>query len=144
MKGFDHALISSRAYLYPLSTIVISVQDTEQIERSTDMHDRGPPINVILIAVKVSVNAVNRIYCTHRPGNTPGILELLIASGSGRSQRSGFHSSASSPHKALFLLQDRIPMTTRVPGGTTISCTGLPSRPIIGCERGRMTSFWHL
>ena len=56
------------------------------------------------------------------------------------SQRSGFHSYASSPQSALFVLDDITPMKTDVSFGSGISVMSVPSRPRTGSDRGRTTS----
>ena len=60
--------------------------------------------------------------------------------GRGFSHRSGFHSSASSPHSALDVLHARRLTTIEVPLGTGISVMVHPSSPRMGEDRGRRVS----
>ena len=64
----------------------------------------------------------------------------MSASGSGASHRSGFHSFASGPHSAVFVLCPSTPMMISVPLGMGISLISVPSRPRMGEESGRTTS----
>ena len=71
---------------------------------------------------------------------TPGIAALSTAAGRGASQRSGFHSPASSPQSALERLHAMIAMTMFVPRGMASCLIVDPSVPQIGWERGRTAS----
>ena len=71
---------------------------------------------------------------------TPGIAALSTAAGRGASQRSGFHSSASSPQSVLERLHAMIAMTMFVPRGMAICLIVDPSVPRIGWEMGNTAS----
>ena len=84
------------------------------------MHARPPPRNVILhqiyfVRLGLRQTLVRRGHelarneRTHRLEYTPGILASVTLSGRGDSQRSGFHSSASSPQICLFWFDERRP-----------------------------------
>ena len=77
---------------------------------------------------------------TYRLEYTPGIFASEMVSGSGESQRSGFHSYASSPQRALEVFEEITPTMTVVSLGRGISVIIFPSRPRTGSERGRTTS----
>jgi len=64
----------------------------------------------------------------------------VTLSGRGDSQRSGFQSSASSPHVPLWWFAPRILTKISVPAGTWISCISCPSTPRIGIKRGTIVS----
>ena len=119
---------------------------TDDAKGSTDMHARPPAQNVILQR-RESKHVIQCIKqkrsapaCTHKFEYTPGIFASSTVSGSGVSHRSGFHSAASGPHIAGFLLDELMLTKTCVSLGTKISCMSVPSSPRIGCESGRTTS----
>lgn len=62
-------------------------------------------------------------------------------SGRGDSHRSGFHSSASEPHRAGFRFEALIPTTISVPSGTKISFIIDPSVALMGADSGITISF---
>jgi len=64
----------------------------------------------------------------------------VTLSGRGDSQRSGFQSSASSPHVPLWWFAPRMLTKISVPAGTWISCISCPSTPRIGIKRGTTVS----
>lgn len=68
----------------------------------------------------------------------------VIDLGSGDSQRSGFHSCASSPQKYSLVLQPCIPMMTSVSAGTAISEMTLPLVPTMGFESGKTVALFAL
>ena len=76
----------------------------------------------------------------HRFEYTPGIFASCTLSGRGASQRSGFHSMASSPQIAQFRFEERMPTATVVSFGMGISWISVPSTPRMGWESGRTTS----
>ena len=108
------------------------------------MQDLPPLMNVILNGHR---NASERVNDHHHSANTykceytPGIRASSIAVGRGLSQRSGFHSFASSPHSALLLLLAWKCAKTETPLFTTTSFMSVPSRPRMGSENGSTTSF---
>lgn len=109
------------------------------------MQDLSPPRNVIL----KRQSAHQQFYIsttepshTHKFEYTPGIR--ATDSGSGDNHLSGFHSWASSPQTALFLLHPRILIMTPVFLGTGISSIHLPSTPRIGSDNGSVMSFLQL
>ena len=106
----------------------------------TYMHARPPPRNVILSVCVVSRCFDPQAGDTHRLEYTPGILASCTLPGRAVSQRSGFHSVASSPQIALFLFDERRPTATTVSLGIGISCISVPSTPRMGVERGSTTS----
>ena len=71
----------------------------------------------------------------------PGKRAVDTVSGSAASQRSGFHSCASSPQISGSVLARIIATVTVEPFGTVISWMLAPSSPIIGRERGSTVSF---
>lgn len=87
-----------------------------------------PPENVIL--ERPSEHTSKRADgTTYKLEYTPGIFAPAMPSGRTVSQRSGFHSPASSPQRALFRLEENRPTQTGVPLGTGISRTMVPSSP---------------
>ena len=70
----------------------------------------------------------------------PGTCASPTLSGSGDSQRSGFHSSASSPQIALLRFDASRPTATDVSFGTKISFISFPSTPRTGCASGKTMS----
>ena len=64
----------------------------------------------------------------------------MTVSGSGDSQRSGFHSAASGPHRSGFVFEAMMLTKTGVSLGTMISLICRPSSPRTGVESGRMVS----
>ena len=80
----------------------------------THMHARPPPKNDLLCVLSANVDDIDDELpvaspvddVTHKFPRTPGILTLVTVSGNGLSHRSGFHSSASSPHIALLRLDE--------------------------------------
>ncbi|PSR84004.1 hypothetical protein PHLCEN_2v5555 [Hermanssonia centrifuga] len=103
------------------------------------MHALDPPMKVILREVSITRDCY-RVIDAYRLEYTPGIRASLTASGSGWSQRSGFHSRASAPQIALLLLHDRLPTAISVPLGTTTSFINEPSNPRTGLANGMITS----
>lgn len=103
------------------------------------MQARPPPRKVILWPSEPR-HPTRHDSATHKFEYTPGILASVTAAGRGASQRSGFHSYASSPQRVLLRLQFKRPATTVVFFGTRISWIGDPSTPVMGFDNGRMTS----
>ena len=73
---------------------------------------------------------------TYRLAYTPGTRASLTALGRGDSHRSGFHSFASSPQIALFVLHPRRLRKMVVPLGTGTSVRTVPSVQRTGSESG--------
>ena len=73
-------------------------------------------------------------------GKTPGMFAFRTASGKGDSHRSGFHSSASSPHSSFIALQPRREMQIALPAGTCTSDIHFPFLPRMGDDNGMMVS----
>lgn len=71
---------------------------------------------------------------------TPGKEAFSTALGRGFNHRSGFHSSASSPHKTLWRLQARTATSTLVPFGIGMLSITVPSELHIGSDSGRLAS----
>lgn len=72
---------------------------------------------------------------------TPGRCAFETLSGSGDSHRSGTHSCASSPHISGSRLARMIAIVRVVPFGTKISCISVPSTPVMGDDKGSITSW---
>ena len=79
-------------------------------------------------------------YEAHEFPYIPGIFASITDAGRGDNQRSGFHSSASSPHMSLAVLHPRQLGSKNVPFGIGISVIRAPSTPRIGFRRGMTTS----
>lgn len=103
------------------------------------MHERCPPKNVMLCEPSCQLRTIER-RDAHRWEYTPGMFAFSSVAGSGASQRSGFHASASAPHKALLRLLAWRSTTTVVPLGTRISLVRVPSTPRRGWDRGSRMS----
>ena len=79
-------------------------------------------------------------HVAHKLEYTPGIRDSVTVVGSGDSQRSGFHSRASSPHMALLMLEPMKPIRHFEPLAMGIVSMNLPSVVCTGSERGRTVS----
>lgn len=90
--------------------------------------------------MKVNDKLGDRQYNTYRFEYTPGTRASSNARGRVTSHRSGFHSYASSPQRALFVLQAQRLSVAVVPLGIGISVISEPSVPLIGSCRGRTVS----
>lgn len=94
------------------------------------MHALFPPMNDILRDTSVRPRLHRRSNeAAHRLEYTPGTWAAVNWAGRGFSQRSGFHSYASSPHSALLVLHPSMPTMTCVPLGMAISSILVPSVP---------------
>lgn len=82
----------------------------------------------------------NEHHNAHRLEYTPGIRASVRDAGNGDSQRSGFHSSASSPHISLAVLHDKKHGKINVPFGIGSLDIIRPSTPQMGFWRGMATS----
>lgn len=104
-----------------------------------------PPRKVILfisIVVSVSASEETKQKLAHIDEYTPGRRTFATSSGDLPSHRSGFHSSASSPHTALLRLALKNEIMTFVFFLIGISrISDFPSADFFGNMRGRTTSF---
>lgn len=106
-------------------------------ENLKPMHDLGPPLNDILPGREhKSPNSHVSGRTAYIFEKTPGMRASATVGGSGDSQRSGFHSSASSPHMAFEILHAWQLGNRSVPLGMGISWIILPLTPCMGCDSG--------
>ena len=108
------------------------------------MQDREPPWKDILTrAYSMSTGPPSKhciVFYTHKLAYTPGTRAASTERGRGTRNRSGFHSYASSPHTALFVLHAPRLRTATVPLGTATSVMSAPSVPRMGSWSGRTVS----
>ena len=104
------------------------------------MHEFPPLMKVMLLFTvnqKLHDQRRERMVITYRFAYIPGICASSTALGRGCSHRSGFHSPASSPQIALFVLHACTLRKMVVPSGTGTSLTMVPSVQRTGSESGR-------
>ena len=137
VKQTNDLLRPSCANLKPLSIIFSqsvrqSIEGTDPIIYNTHMQLREPPWKDILSFTQLAKYRGNRALLSHRLEYTPGIRASSTARGRGERKRSGFHSCASSPQMALFVLHARRLRIATVSLGTVTSVMRVPSFPRTG------------